>query len=195
VVAISQPDFESGTYKIVSVASPVPIDQEWGSFPIEAGVTGRVYREKRTMLVPDVSQDPDYLGLVSRRAASARCPSSRATRWPAVLNVESDARRGFDRAHVITLETLADGVGILLRNAELFAALERTNVQLVELDRTKSELVNVVAHDFRAPLAGIPRPRGAPGVAARRARWRARRAGPRDHGRGPRTWRRSWTRR
>jgi two-component system, NtrC family, sensor histidine kinase GlrK len=64
-------------------------------------------------------------------------------------------RRGFDRAHVITLETLADGVGILLRNAELYAALERTNAQLVELDRTKSELVNVVAHDFRAPLAGV----------------------------------------
>jgi signal transduction histidine kinase/DNA-binding response OmpR family regulator len=155
VVAISEPDFESGTYKIVSVASPVPIDQEWGSFPIEAGVTGRVYREKRTMLVPDVSQDPDYLGLVPSTRSECAVPIFSGEEVVAVLNVESDARRGFDRAHVITLETLADGVGILLRNAELFAALERTNVQLVELDRTKSELVNVVAHDFRAPLAGI----------------------------------------
>jgi signal transduction histidine kinase/DNA-binding response OmpR family regulator len=155
VVAISQPDYESGTYKIVSVASPVPIDQEWGSFPIEAGVTGRVYRDKRTMLVPDVSQDPDYLGLVASTRSECAVPVFSGEDVVAVLNVESDARRGFDRAHVITLETLADGVGILLRNAELFAALERTNVQLVELDRTKSELVNVVAHDFRAPLAGI----------------------------------------
>jgi signal transduction histidine kinase/DNA-binding response OmpR family regulator len=155
VVAISQPDYESGTYKIVSVASPVPIDQEWGSFPIEAGVTGRVYRDKRTMLVPDVSLDPDYLGLVPSTRSECAVPVFSGEDVVAVLNVESDARRGFDRAHVITLETLADGVGILLRNAELFAALERTNVQLVELDRTKSELVNVVAHDFRAPLAGI----------------------------------------
>lgn len=155
VVAISQPDYESGTYKIVSVASPVPIDQEWGAFPIEAGVTGRVYREKRTVLVPDVTQDADYLGLVPSTRSECAVPVFSGEEVVAVLNVESDARRGFDRAHVITLETLADGVGILVRNAELFAALERTNVQLVELDRTKSELVNVVAHDFRAPLAGI----------------------------------------
>ena len=56
---------------------------------------------------------------------------------------------------MITLQTLADGIGILLRNAELYATLEQTNARLVELDRTKSELVNVVAHDFRAPLASI----------------------------------------
>ena len=56
---------------------------------------------------------------------------------------------------MITLQTLADGIGILLRNAELYATLEHTNARLVELDRTKSELVNVVAHDFRAPLAAI----------------------------------------
>ena len=87
----------------------------------------------------------------------------------AVLNVESDRPGAFDRGQVITLETLADGIGILLRNAELYAALEQTNAQLVELDRTKSELVNIVAHDFRAPLAGDAGLRGAAGVAARRA--------------------------
>jgi signal transduction histidine kinase len=73
----------------------------------------------------------------------------------AVLYVESDRVRGFDRGQVITLETLADGVGILLRTADLYETLENTNARLVELDRTKSELVNVVAHDFRAPLAAI----------------------------------------
>ena len=60
-----------------------------------------------------------------------------------------------DRGQVITLETLADGIGILLRTAGLYETLEKTNARLVELDRTKSELVNVVAHDFRTPLAAI----------------------------------------
>ena len=73
----------------------------------------------------------------------------------AVLNVEKDEPGGFDHGQVITLETLADGIGVVLRNAELYQALESTNVRLVELDRMKSELVNIVAHDFRAPLAGV----------------------------------------
>ena len=72
-----------------------------------------------------------------------------------MLYVEGDRPGAFDRGQVITLQTLADGIGILLRNAELYATLEQTNARLVELDRTKSELVNVVAHDFRAPLASI----------------------------------------
>ena len=147
----------AGVYTIVAVASPEPIDR---------GV-GRASRSRRASPAastassarcwcPTSRQDPDYLG-PRRHHAAARCavPILSGDEVAAVLNVESDVRRGFDRAHVITLETLADGVGILLRNAELYAALERTNAQLVELDRTKSELVNVVAHDFRAPLAGI----------------------------------------
>src|SRR5262249_54550476 len=73
----------------------------------------------------------------------------------AILDVESDLPQAFDRGQVITLETLADGIGIILRNAELYQALEGTNARLVELDRMKSELVNIVAHDFRAPLSAI----------------------------------------
>ena len=73
----------------------------------------------------------------------------------AVLCVDSGRGRALDRQEVVTLETLADGIGILLRNAELYRALEETNERLVELDRMKSELVNIVAHDFRSPLTGI----------------------------------------
>lgn len=155
VVAISTPDYERRTYRLVAVAWPDPLADEPREFPLDAGVTGRAYREQRTVLVPDVSLDADYIGLVSSSRSEVAVPIFSGDEVAAVLNVESDARRGFDRAHVITLETLADGVGILLRNAELYTALERTNAQLVELDRTKSELVNVVAHDFRAPLAGV----------------------------------------
>jgi signal transduction histidine kinase len=155
VVAISTPDYERQVYRIVAVASPDPLAGEPREFPLAAGVTGRTYRERRTMLVPDVTLDADYIGLVAASRSELAVPIFSGDEVAAVLNVESDVRRGFDRAHVITLETLADGVGILLRNAELYAALERTNAQLVELDRTKSELVNVVAHDFRAPLAGV----------------------------------------
>ena len=119
------------------------------------GITGRALREKRTMIVPDVSEDPDYIRIIPTTRSEVAIPVLAGDEAVAVLNVESDQLRAFDRAQVITLETLADGIGIILRNAELYQALEQTNVKLVELDRLKSEVVNVVAHDFRAPLSGV----------------------------------------
>jgi signal transduction histidine kinase len=118
-------------------------------------VSGRAIQEKRTVLVPDVSQDPDYIPVFPSIRSMVSIPILSGEEVVAVLTVGSDQRRAFDRGQVMTLETLADGIGIILRNAELYQALERTNARLVELDRMKSELVNIVAHDFRAPLAGV----------------------------------------
>jgi signal transduction histidine kinase len=98
---------------------------------------------------------PGFTPLVPGCRSALAVPIVSGEDVTAVLYVESDRAGTFDRGQVITLETLADGVGILLRTAELYETLENTNARLVELDRTKSELVNVVAHDFRAPLAAI----------------------------------------
>jgi signal transduction histidine kinase len=154
-VMIGVPDYEAGVHRLAAAAAPTLPAQRASSYPIHAGVAGRAIREKRTVLVPDVLQDPDYIPLVPATRSEVAVPILSGDEVIAVLNVESEVRRGFNRSHVMTLETLADGIGIILRNAELYQAVERTNARLVELDRMKSELVNIVAHDFRAPLAGV----------------------------------------
>jgi len=155
VVGISIPDLEAGTLRIVAMAPRDRLREDERTFPLESGVTGRAFRERRTVHVADVSRDPDYIGIVSSTRSEVAIPILSGDDVAAVLNVEKDEAGGFDRGQVITLETLADGIGVVLRNAELYKALEATNARLVELDRMKSELVNIVAHDFRAPLAGV----------------------------------------
>ena len=155
VVCIGVPDPASGSHLIVAAASLEPRAQEGEAEPLRGGISGRAILEKRTVLVPDVAEDPDYLPLFPSTRSMVSIPIFSGEEVVAVLTVGSDVRRGFDRGQVITLETLADGIGIILRNAELYQALERTNAKLVELDRMKSELVNIVAHDFRSPLAGV----------------------------------------
>jgi signal transduction histidine kinase/DNA-binding response OmpR family regulator len=155
VVCIGVPDTASDSHLIVAAASREPRAQEGGAEPLRGGVSGRAILEKRTVLVPDVAEDPDYLPLFPSTRSMVSIPIFSGEDVVAVLTVGSDVRRGFDRGQVITLETLADGIGIILRNAELYQALEGTNAKLVELDRMKSELVNIVAHDFRSPLAGV----------------------------------------
>jgi len=155
VVTISVPDPEATALSVVAMASRDRKHDENHSSSIDAGITGRAYREKRIVHVADVSLDSDYIRLVPSTRSEVAVPILYGDEVVAVLNVEKDEAGGFDRGQVITLETLADGIGVVLRNAELYQALETTNARLVELDRMKSELVNIVAHDFRAPLAGV----------------------------------------
>jgi signal transduction histidine kinase/DNA-binding response OmpR family regulator len=155
LVMIGIPDYEAGVERTIAAAGPDPSLLLRDSYPLHAGVTGRVLREKRTILIPDVAEDPDYMRIVATTRSEVAIPIFSGQDVVAVLNVESEEPRAFHRAQVITLETLADGIGIILRNAELYQALEQTNLKLVELDRLKSDLVNVVAHDFRAPLSGV----------------------------------------
>jgi signal transduction histidine kinase/DNA-binding response OmpR family regulator len=153
VVALAVPE-PAGVLRMAALISRDP-RPESDTFPQNTGVMGRAFREKRTVRVRNVSADPDYLPLFPSTRSEVAVPILAGDEVVAVLNVESDERNAFDRGKVITLETLADGIGIILRNAELYQALETTNSKLVELDRMKSELVNIVAHDFRAPLAGV----------------------------------------
>jgi GAF domain-containing protein len=155
VVMIDVPDYEARVHRVAAAAAASERAEKWGSYPLHVGVPGRAICEKRTVLVPDVLQDPDYIALFPATRSEVAIPIVSGDEVVAVLNVESEARRAFSRSQVMTLETLADGIGIILRNAELYQAVERTNARLVELDRMKSELVNIVAHDFRAPLAGV----------------------------------------
>jgi signal transduction histidine kinase/DNA-binding response OmpR family regulator len=155
VVSIMVPDHESGLFKVAAVASRDPRPEGWASYPLTEGVSGRALAEKRTILVADAAKEPDYSPWMASARSGVCIPILSGDEAVAVLDVESDLAQAFDRGQVITLETLADGIGIILRNAELFQALEGTNARLVELDRMKSELVNIVAHDFRAPLSAI----------------------------------------
>jgi signal transduction histidine kinase/DNA-binding response OmpR family regulator len=154
-VSILRPDLEAGVFRAAAVETREPRSAEWASFPLSRGVIGRAFREKATQIVDDVSRDPDHLPGSSGAKSEVAIPILGGDEVVAVLDMESDLLRAFDQGQVITLETLADGLGITLRNAELFKALEETNARLVELDRTKSELVHIVAHDFRAPLSTI----------------------------------------
>ena len=155
VVAISVADYEAGTYRLNAVATRTPWRDDTRSFAIHSGICGRAYRDKQTVHVPDVAKDPDYIALVPSTGSEVAVPIRAGEDVIAVLNVEKAETGGFDHGQVITLQTLADGIGVVLRNADLYQAVEATNAKLVELDRMKSELVNIVAHDFRAPLAGV----------------------------------------
>jgi len=151
LVAMLVPEGE--VFRLAASAGRSGRDESWAGAPLAAGPQGRALRERVTVVA--CAGDPGFAPQSKEAQSALAVPILSADEVIAVLYVEADRPGAFDRGQVITLQTLADGIGILLRNAELYATLEQTNARLVELDRTKSELVNVVAHDFRSPLASI----------------------------------------
>jgi signal transduction histidine kinase/DNA-binding response OmpR family regulator len=155
LVAVAVPEPESGLFRVAAVACRDPRPEGWASYPLAVGSCGRALREKRTILIPDASREEGYVPWMSSTRSSLTVPIFSGDEIVALLDLESDLLQAFNRGQIITLETLADGIGIILRNAELYQTLEETNAKLVELNRMKSELLNIVAHDFRAPISGI----------------------------------------
>jgi signal transduction histidine kinase/DNA-binding response OmpR family regulator len=140
-------------FRVAAAAGRVARDEVWAGGGAKEGPLGRALRERRT--VAAIEGDAGFSPKAAGSRSALAVPILSGDEVTAVLYVEGDRPGAFDRGQVITLQTLADGIGIVLRTAELYEALEDTNARLVELDRMKSELVNVVAHDFRAPLAAI----------------------------------------
>ena len=142
---------EQDVFRVAAAAGPARA--AWTGGAVAEGAAGAALRERRTVVAAE--GEPEFVPRLPGSRSVAALPIVCGGDVAAVLHVEDARASGFDRGEVITLETLADGIGILLRTAELYEALESTNSRLVELDRMKSELLNVVAHDFRAPLAAI----------------------------------------
>ena len=154
LVAMLIHEADLGLFRVAAAAAREARPEGWTGAGGAAGPASLALAQRRTVVVGDDGA-PSFAPLVEGSRTALAVPVVSGDDVAAVLYVESSRSAPFDRGQVITLETLADGIGILLRTAELYETLENTNAKLVELDRTKSELVNVVAHDFRAPLAAI----------------------------------------
>ena len=65
------------------------------------------------------------------------------------------ATRPWERADQDLFELFAIEIAAAVRNAELYARVERQNRQLVELDAAKDDFLRGVSHNLQTPLASI----------------------------------------
>ncbi|MFQ5593000.1 MAG: GAF domain-containing protein [Anaerolineae bacterium] len=91
------------------------------------GITGWVAQTGKPLLVPDVSQEPRYLGL--REASEVRSELAMPLRTQevtiGVLHAQSRRLNAFDESDVMVLQSLAHQAAVAIENARLFAERER----------------------------------------------------------------------
>ena len=128
--------------------------------PFGEGITGRVAATRQPVVIPDVREDPRFLwvrGLDQRRfiASMLSVPLTWHEQVVGVLNVQTEAQRDFTAHDVAQLSAIADLLAGIVEKGRLQREAEAQVEQLVALDQARSELIALVTHELRTPLAVV----------------------------------------
>jgi len=107
----------------------------------DSGIIGRVARTSQSALVPDVTQDPDYVATIQEIRSQMAVPILREDRVIGVLNLESPVPQAFDLDDLRFVTHLSEHAAIAIENARLFEEERRRAQELAlinEIGRTIS---------------------------------------------------------
>ncbi len=128
--------------------------------PMGEGITGRVAASRQAMIIPHVRSDARFLwvrGLDQRRfiASMLSVPLTWRDQVVGVLNVQSEMHRDFNDSDVAQLSAIADLLAGIVEKGRLQREAEAQVAQLQALDHARSELIALVTHELRTPLAVV----------------------------------------
>jgi signal transduction histidine kinase len=128
--------------------------------PFGAGVTGRVAKSREPLVIPDVSSDERFLwvrGIDQRRfiASMLSVPLVWNDRTVGVLNVQTEQPRDFTPSDVAHLRAIADLLAGIVEKGRMQKEAEARATELKAIDEARAELIAMVTHELRTPLAVV----------------------------------------
>jgi signal transduction histidine kinase len=126
--------------------------------PYGEGVTGRVAASREPLVIPDVKADSRFLwvrGIDQRRfvASMLSVPMTWHDQIVGVLNVQTEKSRTFSDHDVALLGAVADLLAGIVEKGRQQSEAEARVEALKAIDEARSELIALVTHELRTPLA------------------------------------------
>ncbi|MGI8999994.1 MAG: ATP-binding protein [Candidatus Limnocylindria bacterium] len=126
---------------------------------IGQGITGLAARDRQPVVSTDLANDPRCAwirGVDHERFTSILAvPLEVRERTVGVLNVKTVARRAFDTADARRLSTIAELLAGVVERRRLHLETEAQLDSLRSVDQARAELIAVVTHQLRTPLAVV----------------------------------------
>src|SRR5262245_710436 len=111
------------------------------------GVTGRAAKERRAILVDDVSQDANYIEAVPRVRSELAVPLINKNRVIGVMDLEARERSYFKEEHARVLSLIASRIAVSIENARLYTRIVKQAGTLVLLNEISRELTSILNLD------------------------------------------------
>ncbi len=129
------------------------------SLAVGEGLTGRAAAERRPVSTMDVTTDERFSWVRGFDIAGLRGMLSMPLVWNeqvvGVLNVQTTARRDFNDDEIAFMATIAALLAGIVEKGRLQAEAEAQLDRLSQLDSARAELLAVVTHELRTPLAVV----------------------------------------
>jgi signal transduction histidine kinase len=135
-----------------------------GLFPLRTtqGIVGRAIQTREAVLVHDVANDPDYIAFIPETRAQMSLPLMWRGELIGILNLETWEPTRFTESAFQFLELLMDRVALAIDNARIHQTMRNQVDEMRDLyervrglERMKSTLIDIAAHDLRNPIGAI----------------------------------------
>ncbi len=128
--------------------------------PFGEGVTGSVAAQQQPLVIPDVKDDPRFLwvrGIDQRRFVTSMLsvPLTWHDQTVGVLNVQTERPRVFSPSDVAQLSAVADLLAGIVEKGRQQSEAEARVESLKAIDEARNELIALVTHELRTPLAVV----------------------------------------
>lgn len=113
-----------------------------------------VYQSGAYALIQDVNANPQQAALetMPNTRAEITLPLRIGHKIIGVLDIHSDQANAFDPQDTALLQTLANQIGVAVRNAQLYREAQEARQEAEEANKTKTRFLANMSHELRTPL-------------------------------------------